>query len=137
MTNDERAAAEKELGHKLPDVFVDYMTQHRERLLSIESLRIKELVAGGVCVTGPDLVSCKAGADAAAECVSEMLEECPDMLDWRNSFFIVGDDGGGGYYFMKRDGSPEIWLMDSDWYEEPDIEAPSLDAWITDWLADA
>ncbi|MEL6895176.1 MAG: SMI1/KNR4 family protein [Planctomycetota bacterium] len=136
MIPEERSAAELALGHTLPDGFVDFMMQNRDRLLAIDGLSMQEHVAGGVCITGPDLIACRDSANAAAECVQDVPEECPNLLDWRNDFFIVGDDGGGGYYMMKRDGSPQVWLMDSDWYDEPEVDAADLSTFIQEFLAD-
>jgi len=61
--------------------------------------------------------------DAAIDAVGE-------PPDWWEKYFAIGEDGGGGFYLMKRDGSPQVWLMDSDWHDPPQAAAQSLEEFL-------
>ena len=121
MTEEEIRAAESQLGFKLPKCYTEPMLALGEEL---DSFGMNPDVEGGLCTTAEDLVGTQAAAVEAALCVNE------EMVDWWAQYFAIAQDGGGGYYLLKRDGSPEVFLTDSDWYEEPRPVSPTFSTFL-------
>jgi len=119
MTQAEIDHAEESLGFKLPATYAKFMIANGERLAETPNAFNGALALDVGDLTMTDMLA-RAAADSAVG----------DMPSWWDDYFAIGDDGGGGYFLMKRDGSPEVWLMDSDWQVEPSVHSPSLQAFV-------
>jgi hypothetical protein len=126
MNAAEARVAGEQLGFPIPAGYCQYMAAHRDRLLAVPEIAPdpEGLISGGLAVTGPALISIHEGAVAAADCVEE---EC---REWFEEYVTIADNGGGGFYFLRRDNAPEVYLMDSDWMEEPHIVSSSLGEFV-------
>ncbi|MCC9604749.1 SMI1/KNR4 family protein [Blastopirellula sp. JC732] len=120
MTELDVQSASDQLGFLLPKTFSAPMISAGD----LSAVGMNPDFEGGVCTTVDDLVGTQEAAVEAALCVHE------EMVEWWDEYFAIAQDGGGGYYLMRRDESPEVYLMDSDWCEEPRVVSPNLTAFL-------
>ena len=126
MTQAEIDHAEESLGFKLPASYSTFMVASGPQLAQTPNAFEGALALDVGDLTLTDMLA-RAAADSAIG----------DMPPWWDDYFVIGEDGGGGYFLMKRDGSPEVWLMDSDWHGEPTVHSPSLQAYVEQLRATA
>jgi len=122
-------AAERELGFPVPQHYLETLKKLQLQLgaaaLNPESgIGIDENIAGGAAATPLDVVSVHGSCEAAAECVEE------EFTEWLSDYVAIADDGGGGFYFVRKDAQGGVYLMDSDWMEEPREVSPNVEAFL-------
>lgn len=109
MTQHRFQVAELSLGFQLPLDFWRPYEKNQERIGAILTNEGESLV----CSTPQELLDMQEAATESALCVVE------SMVDWWDKFFVIGETGDGGIFLMKREGSAAVWIMDSNWYDEP------------------
>lgn len=121
--------AEQQLGFPLPRHYLQTLEKMQLRLraavLNPESgIGINEHIAGGAAATPLDVVSVHGSCEAAAECVEE------EFTQWLSGYVAIADDGGGGFYFVRKDSRGGVFMMDSDWLEEPREVSPTIESFL-------
>jgi hypothetical protein len=109
---------ERSLGFKLPAHYVDFMRSNGDSLERESKLFNLFLTAE----------SLKGAASSASFVIKTHGGELPECWD---DFFAIGYDLGC-YRLMKRNGSPEVWFMDSSLQEEPHTHSPTLEAYVAE-----
>lgn len=120
MTDHRFQVAELTLGYQLPAEFWRPYEQQHAKIARVLAEQGESLI----CASPKELLAMQDGAKEAALCVVD------EMVEWWDEFFVIGETGDGGYFFMKRAGSSAVWLLDSDWYDTPQVVCSDLNAFI-------
>lgn len=120
---------EQQLGFPLPPHYLQTLKKMQFQIgaaaLDPESgIGINEHVAGGAAARPLDVVSVHESCLAAAECVEQ------EFTQWVSGYVAIADDGGGGFYFVRKDAQGGVFLMDSDWIEEPRKVSPDIETFL-------